>query len=795
MRCLIDSRAIDGLKIIEEIPDISPCMLEGSNGIGKTVAIQLLELISGSIPDDFRRRPVLWSSLRERIGATTINIDHLRDDHSLSVTFTPKRWDSTLPDAVGEWLGTATLDGRPGTIGACTNLLSVTRIAGDEDLEVTLRKRVETLSAYLRSVSEIVRKRGSAIENHLKDILPDLQRADPVDIERDTALLGTAEQEFNDAKEKANIADHRLRNLLRALETKRRLEAAGQAADVLLARRDELVHSIKGLESELKEKEKAAKVAGDNYSAEGDAQKKLAAAQRLLRNRLARLANLERETRRLATELSISVSSTDINRAYTECSKNLERLTERYRLFDKTALVRDLIDEITLPLKTAESQAGDQTLVRTVEGGLTVSQTLAGVGVRRQEIADQPQPAQLRDLTSEIEAAKQRLNVLAILSEKLQQQEAAEGRVAEAEEDVDAATRQAEYASEAARLLREAHQAVGAVQKTLTQAHAELAAVQQQIGATGATSKEDAEKDLGTALSELGLTVTELEDAEGAARRALAAADNTAGELAASVSAIRRRLTVHKTDVDLVIGRLQDEKRFSWLIQATPDLNALLTDPSSRYETFRILRETVLRVGESAYESADLLDGLVGIADGFFANSVERPDGSPGLVQILRPGFEKVLGERLRETLDRPSIRNALFDGADLVGVEPGTRQLTLRDAEGNESHRPMEAFSSGERAFAFTQARIVDLISPNKPNRLLVLDEFGAYVAADRLPDLATFLATEIEDVADQVVVILPLHVDYKSEISDTRGELRARYEDRLAQIEERGYCAVMLT
>ncbi|KQP84570.1 hypothetical protein ASF35_06700 [Aeromicrobium sp. Leaf291] len=106
-----------------------------------------------------------------------------------------------------------------------------------------------------------------------------------------------------------------------------------------------------------------------------------------------------------------------------------------------------------------------------------------------------------------------------------------------------------------------------------------------------------------------------------------------------------------------------------------------------------------------------------------------------------------------------------------------------------------MAGFSTGEQAFAFTQARILDITPSSKPNRLLVLDEFGAFVSADRLPDLAAFLsAPEVEEVANQVLVILPLHVNYELEVEHTTGTLRKSYEMRLAQIRERDYCAVPL-
>jgi len=49
--------------------------------------------------------------------------------------------------------------------------------------------------------------------------------------------------------------------------------------------------------------------------------------------------------------------------------------------------------------------------------------------------------------------------------------------------------------------------------------------IQQQIGSTGATSREDAETDLGAALRQLGVSIEQLPEAEQVARTALAQAD------------------------------------------------------------------------------------------------------------------------------------------------------------------------------------------------------------------------------------------------------------------------------
>ena len=796
MRFMIYSDTRDGLRVINEIPNIPTCMLEGQNGVGKTVAIQLLQLISGEIPEIFTTRPGLWMSLRDRLGATSVQIDELQDGRQLKLAFSPTQWNETPPDTIGEWLGVATIDGKPAKVAECSRLLSVIRIAGDEDLEDTLRRRVNILTAQFRSAASLVRARGAQIEKLLAGIVSDFQRIDPTDIEADEALLRSHEDELDKAQAGAEVADQVLQSLLRALETERRLEAVGVAADALMSRRDELISEVRALETELEVKEAAADKAEDALSAGGDPQKKLADAEKALRYRRTRVANLERDTKRLSTALAVGASVEEATRALEVVSADLAILQERHKQMDNTALVRNLIEEVTPPIKNAEVDAADRVLVRTVEGGLTVSQTLSGLTLRHQELADQPQPSELRELAAQIDALDRRQRDLYDLGEKLQALRTLQERVQVAKQEAEDASQQAELASEAAQLVRETHQAIGAVQESLTKAHAELATVLQQISGMGATSKEDAEVDLQAALESLELERDQLDEAEGAARRRLAEADSKVIELTKSVNAIRRSLTTRRTEVGLLIDRLLGSSRYRWLVDATPDLSSRLVNADTRYKAFAQLRKAVLDADEVAYRSAQFLENLVGIAEGFFTNVQPEPDNELDLPQDLRPAFEAVIGKRLRDTLNRPSIRDAVFDGSKVVAVEAGTRQLFLQDAQGRISHRPMEGFSSGERAYAFTQARIADLEPSDKPNRLLVLDEFGAYVAADRLPDLADFLKNEVQGiVADQVIVILPLHVDYRNELSNTVGELRARYEERLEQIEQRGYCAVELT
>src|SRR4051812_46899552 len=86
-------RAIDaaarGLRVLAEIPDIRLARIEGENGIGKTLAARLLELISGEQP--FATLPRAWDSLVDLLGAVDVEIDGLSSG-SVLVSLNSHAW-------------------------------------------------------------------------------------------------------------------------------------------------------------------------------------------------------------------------------------------------------------------------------------------------------------------------------------------------------------------------------------------------------------------------------------------------------------------------------------------------------------------------------------------------------------------------------------------------------------------------------------------------------------------------------------------------------------------------------
>ena len=107
---------------------------------------------------------------------------------------------------------------------------------------------------------------------------------------------------------------------------------------------------------------------------------------------------------------------------------------------------------------------------------------------------------------------------------------------------------------------------------------------------------------------------------------------------------------------------------------------------------------------------------------------------------------------------------------------------------------RPMTAFSSGQQALAYTRARMAPLDSDaaSSANRLIALDEFGAYIAADGMRRLSTYLLDRHETFPrDQIVVVLPLRQEIRSK-PDPGDKAAAGQWD---QLQARGYLMDRIT
>jgi hypothetical protein len=206
----------------------------------------------------------------------------------------------------------------------------------------------------------------------------------------------------------------------------------------------------------------------------------------------------------------------------------------------------------------------------------------------------------------------------------------------------------------------------------------------------------------------------------------------------------------------------------------------------------------------AAFAVADRLASLSGylgsVAAGIAPRARDTAPATPADYQrTLGAPLQTWVENALAESLTTPELLAQLFDGAERVRVGLDDLTLTWRPPGGGVQKRPLEAFSSGEQAFAYTRANLLRISRERRPGQSVVvfLDEFGAFVARDRLGQLMHFVEHEaLGVVADQVVVMLPLSRNYPPLSGEAHpGEELAdgdSIEARGRQIAERGYFAV---
>jgi hypothetical protein len=199
------------------------------------------------------------------------------------------------------------------------------------------------------------------------------------------------------------------------------------------------------------------------------------------------------------------------------------------------------------------------------------------------------------------------------------------------------------------------------------------------------------------------------------------------------------------------------------------------------------LRAAVSSVTEDLYGVRARFDQLLD-ASRRLGSSVGQRDRPPADSLLLNE-LAAELGNRLRSEFDQIEIRQALFDGGQLASID--LLDLEAKWKIGSEERsRPFEAFSSGEQVFAYTRARIERAEEIGATHKVIALDEFGAFLARDRLERLARYLRDAVVGkIADQVVIVVPLAADYKKQADETNGELQKRFRHRTEEIERRDY------
>ena len=747
-----------GLRVIDEIPEGQLLRLRGRNGIGKTSLIRLLQLATGGQP--YESMPSAWATLRTGLGDCILLIDGLKEDRSILLKLTPSSWPRS-PEPPGEWLGDAQLDGRPVTWAEVRQILKVFRVGGDQSLAksmaATVRRDLGVLGVEREDLSHTILEWSGRLDELERYGREAARPAWTEVFARARAFEATARNEreivrrVEDRLSKARQAEALLKQLSSLEQEGPRLRSAIQSTDREL---DDLARRLKTQEDLLGQA-----VAKGAQAAEVEAD--LAYHQRLYRLRRERRKSRLSDVERCLAEggLPSNAAHADVVQATQALTERISQLRRQRESVDRAAIVIEAIDDIHPGVSRAVSRGlGTETILDVDDRELRFEELEEGL-VKQRQLRRGQTSEEGKKLEEMLEHFERQLSFLRAAPNAIRLLAKAEADVAETAErvrnllavdDSQSIKRFDELAAERDRLI-----------DRMADASAQRGELKSELDRL---TQSGGPGELRHRLSALGFEPTT------EAVEISAMLEQLTGELtSAQMRADRARMDA--SDVRYQLQQLQraiaafrrflDEPEGDWLGPLTAFLPAPESEPVDAQPAIQALHDAAASLQQDLTRVQNAYDALWQ-AMTVLANRIAQE--APALVARTQLLFENVVERYYEEHFGRefsdPAMRHALFaDGED---VQVNLRELTTmwNTGKGDVVTRPLEAFSSGEHAFAYTRLQLERISTEQAENRAVFLDEFGAFMEHARLTDLTAFVRNQALGVwADKVVIVLPLN------------------------------------
>jgi seryl-tRNA synthetase len=550
------------LRAIARLPSARVAMLEGLNGIGKSLAVRLLELCVGEMP--YRNDSPAWHSLCTGLGAFSITMSELDGAQLVRWEGDSRDWVGAAQPDSGVAFRAMTIDGRAASMDEIKRLVRVHRLAGDEDL-------VETLSQQADDAADRVRRwaRRHADLSAVSDALGDWTLGRFRGLE---AAVASAVDQQNEVARSAVELRVRRDALVEARRVQRQLEQLETDLPSIRAELEQVDGQIAELRTGLERTQQELTTLAGHVATAGPVARELRNARRTLERNHGNLAESLDLLARRATEAGVATDVASIDAATVAVQQDLDEWLALRAEYDQAPDMRDLIDSSVISLAHAENSGlGTQVLIEDAETDLqlTVSEARVGMLARREILEGQPPPPEAEELAEAIADAERRLSLLGDV--KARAIDAARYRrlVSDNEQRVDAALRSFDPGA-VDRL-----QALEAERRRIEEQVLELATrratlVQQAGGVDSSATIEQTVADLAQILAELGLDASQIPDELEAVDAALNLATAAQRDAEAHHREARRDLARAEAEVRRTTAVLSSDV-WAWLTEALPD--------------------------------------------------------------------------------------------------------------------------------------------------------------------------------------------------------------------------------
>ena len=775
-------------RALPELPGYPVALLQGYNGIGKTLTVRLLQALSGTLPYDDSASPA-WFSMCRAIGPGRVVVGDIPRAGILRWTFDTRRWVELGSVVTDDWFDSLTEDDSPISLDRVRDLFQIHRLAGDETLLDSLANMVERHRAntglLLASLTAPAGRLTTA-ELLTAEAAQLLSRVQPDRMQQDASRVAESTTEIERLLAEESADDEPLQHLLEAVHTQRllaSLQSQGPDLDIQLTQLDDrlaaLMRERAAVDADLKAQTQKAAVSRT-------VQRELENARRTRdRHRSA----LERTSARLSAAAASTGTAPDralLRTLIADGVRRLDALQTRRKEADQVPMLRDVLSGIDVPLNIAIKQGlGDRELLSVREMPVSVSELDGAARERRQHLEGLPPAPEVAALDREIGEQKARLarirELPPMIDEVQRLQRLYDAQGARLEQLLGTG------ALEAAQNVRRLEGRRAELDREMLSVSTERAGLRQRRAqlADGA-SVEEMEQALREQLSKAGSTAAAAEQELAVLSGAAARRRDRIAELRALHAAATVDLERQEEELAEVLHLLRD-KQWNWLTgdQVPVASNAL-----------GWLRHRQSRVAHVRDRLGALPNTLPGIEQTLSALAAELR-GHVRREYRYSENLRTWLSQEFSRWFNQPLLRRHVLPGADAVQVDLDNKQVTWQVGEKAES-RPLTAFSSGEQAFAYTQARLAALDAAEQAGtaRLVVLDEFGSFIASNRLQALYDYLLQRrATHPLDQVLIILPLRDDFAARAAGAIGEEREQLLELQKQLEARYYAVQDLT
>ena len=625
-------------------------------------------------------------------------------------------------------------------------------------------------------------ERLRSLELALGELQVDIQEAEPGTVSDETRAVRQIERNLELLRSEAAGLGQRVQLLGEATSVSEQLDEVRGRGPELNDEISRLETQREAVRTDRSELELKILEASEQESRDAEARREFDNAEKYLARQEAQLSKVRSNVSNLAASLGISPVPQELDASKATATIKLQELTEQLPRVHSAPLMADLLEEVAAALGRAWAAGlGDAVIY---EGNLQ-DISVSGLSDLLDEAArhwrQQVPSADAEQLGSEIESTRRQLALNARLRRAISESEQLKARYDRAKTRLAIATDALPAATaQALRSLIEARNQLDAQRDEIEDRLVRLRFAKSLLG--GGNSEEELLKDLGRLSRELQVEPSRIRGRLADEKNQLRVLTERLGSAENQLRHAQETLADKMAALQGLVDKLNDRDEYAWLRRISP---SIVPQQDVGFE-----EQAVLLVQ---------LSKRLGNARDRVARAREITDGVPTALQELSNQFRgsaepasgtwasairSWLGSDVAEMFSNEQVRDALFPGGKNVELDLVEMVVSWTSADGPQS-RPLSGFSSGEQALAYSRARIaaVEALSASA-NRLVALDEFGAFIDADRMAKLEAYLRERSASVPNEhTILILPSSID---QLSGGPGD---EMVTRRQQLADRGY------